>query len=100
MEPIKNAIAICGGPAKTARLLGKSVQAVCFYRDGKRTLPAECCPILEEATGRKVLCEQLRPDVNWGFVRAHPNFPVAISSLGKLAPSVPPGSDGDFFACP
>lgn len=79
MTPIATAIQIAGGPSKVARLLKCSVQAVCFYRDGKRKLPAHHCPDLEKATG--VPCESLRPDVNWAYLRGQtaPALPAAAA---------------------
>ena len=32
-------------------------------------VPAEYCPRIEKATGRMVTCEELRPDVDWEFIR-------------------------------
>lgn len=70
MDALKKAIDIVGGPSKMAALLGVSAQAVCFWRDEKRRLPAEHCPAIERETGGEVTCEQLRPDVDWGYLRA------------------------------
>lgn len=69
MNSIRKAIDLCGGPAKVAALLEVTTQAVCFWRDGKRGLPAEHCPTIERATGGQVSCEDLRPDVDWGYLR-------------------------------
>lgn len=30
--------------------------------------PAEMCPLIERVTG--VVCERLRPDVDWGYLRS------------------------------
>lgn len=62
MTPIEKAVAIVGGPAKLAAILGKSAQAVCFWRDGKRKLPAELCARIEGATGGQVTRRDLRPN--------------------------------------
>ena len=48
-----------------ARLLGVTVQAVCFWRDGERKFPAEHCPVAERITHGAVRCEDLRPDIDW-----------------------------------
>lgn len=53
MSPIHIAIQKAGGPSKVAGLIGVSVQAVCFYRDGKRTFPVEHGAALEAASGVK-----------------------------------------------
>ena len=33
----------------------------------RKKTPAEYCPAIEKATG--VLCEKLRPDIDWEFLR-------------------------------
>jgi len=35
----------------------------------RRRVPAERCPEIERATGGKVRCEDLRPDVAWDVLR-------------------------------
>lgn len=67
MEPIERAISIAGSATRLAKSLGVSTQAVCFWRDGKRRIPAEQCPTIERETG--VCCEDLRPDVDWSVLR-------------------------------
>ena len=34
-----------------------------------RQVPAERCPAIEKATGGAVTCEELRPDVDWAYLR-------------------------------
>lgn len=72
MKPLHKAIEQIGGPSNLASLLGVSVQAVCFWRDGQRRLPAEKCPDIERATGGVVTCEELRPDLvpQWQYLRS------------------------------
>ena len=72
MKTLNDALAIVGGPSRLARVLGVTVQAVCFWRDGSRRLPAEHCPSIERATGGIVRCEDLRPDVDWAYLRTTP----------------------------
>jgi len=69
MDQLIKALSVVGGPAKLAATLGVSVQAVCFWRDGARRIPAEHCPAIERATAGSVRCEDLRPDVDWGYLR-------------------------------
>ena len=52
-----------------ARELGVTTQAVCFWRDGRRKTPAEKCPDIERVTGGAIRCEDLRPDVDWAYLR-------------------------------
>lgn len=71
MDAINKAIELCGGPSRIAATIGVTPQAVCFWRDGKRKLPAERCPDIEIATGGAVTCEELRPDLaaQWAYLR-------------------------------
>lgn len=38
------------------------------HRD--KRAPAEVCPLIERITDGKVRCEELRPDVDWGYLRS------------------------------
>ena len=69
MNPIQQAIHEAGGPAKVAAEVGCTVQAVCFWRDGKRRLPPEVCLILERMSRGVVTCEQMLPLVQWSVLR-------------------------------
>ncbi len=62
---VARAIAAAGGPTMVANVLGVSVQAVCFYRDGKRSFPAEFCAPLEGACGGTVTRREMRPTDWW-----------------------------------
>lgn len=70
MNAISLAIQGAGGPAKVARECGVSVQAVCFWRDGQRALPAEHGITLEKMNEGRVRCEQMLPDVDWAYLRS------------------------------
>lgn len=70
MNAISLAIQGAGGPAKVARECGVSVQAVCFWRDGQRALPAEHCITLEKMNDGRIRCEQMLPGVDWAYLRA------------------------------
>jgi DNA-binding transcriptional regulator YdaS (Cro superfamily) len=62
MNPIQNAISQVGGVTNLARALGVTPQAVCFWRDGKRKIPAEKCSAVELATAGATSRKDLRPD--------------------------------------
>lgn len=62
MNAIERAINIAGNATRLANILGVSVQAVCFWRDGRRGIPAEKCTAIERATGGAVTRRDLRPD--------------------------------------
>lgn len=88
MSDLAKAIEVCGGPSALARLLGVSAQAVHFWRQGKRKLPAEHCPAIERETsarGAVVQCEQLRPDVDWRVVRTNPATAESNKEPGRAA---------------
>lgn len=64
MEHTKQAISTAG--ARTiADELGISVQAV--YKWGK--VPAEHCPTVERLCKGAIRCEDMRPDVDWAYLR-------------------------------
>lgn len=69
MNAIQKAIDLTGSATSLAKSLGVTVQAVCFWRDGKRLFPADLCIKLECVTSRVITCEELRPDVDWAYLR-------------------------------
>lgn len=55
-----------------ASALGVKQPTVSEWLRGDRRVPAERCPAIERATrerGQPVMCEELRPDVDWGVLR-------------------------------
>lgn len=64
-----------GGQAALASALGFSDRrSVWPWFNTDRRVPAEHCPSIERATGGRVRCEELRPDVPWDVLRmqSHP----------------------------
>lgn len=57
--PIERAIALAGGPAALAKLLGESIQTVSNWRS-RGVAPANRCVAIEQHTG--VSRRELRPD--------------------------------------
>ena len=55
--------------AALAREIGVSVVLINQWKSGVRQVPASRCPDIERATNGAVTCEELRPDVNWGYLR-------------------------------
>ena len=82
MNPIEQAIAHYGSVTKMAQSLGVSPQAVCFWRDGKRKIPADKCPDIDRGTGGVVACEVLRADVDWAYLRAAPQPTTEPAAAG------------------
>lgn len=67
---LDRAIEIIGSATALAKLLGISKGAVSQWKDEGRKVPLEHCPLIERGTNREVKCEELRPDVDWEYVRA------------------------------
>lgn len=64
--------AVCdliGSQKKVAQIVGVTPAMVSQVATGRRPVPAAWCPKIERATGRRVKCEQLLPEVDWAFVR-------------------------------
>lgn len=68
MDALKQATDVVGSQAELARKLGIKSQVVNNWAR-RGNVPAEYCPSIEKVTGRKVVCEELRPDVDWAFIR-------------------------------
>ncbi|MEF3068017.1 helix-turn-helix domain-containing protein [Pandoraea apista] len=92
-KPLDNAIRIVGSATKLASALGVTKSAVGQWGEEGRRVPAEHCPEIERLTGHAVLCEELRPDINWMVVkerlRNRPSVPIegagAESDTGIVA---------------
>lgn len=52
-----------------ARALGVTQGAVHQWASGLTRVAVERCIEIERATARAVKCEDLRPDVDWGYLR-------------------------------
>lgn len=52
-----------------ARALGVTQGAVHQWASGLTRVAVERCIEIERATARAVRCEDLRPDVDWGYLR-------------------------------
>ncbi len=66
---VSEAIALLGGVSALARRFGVTPYAVCKWR---KRLPAERCIEIEKALLGAIRCEEMRPDIDWGYLRAHP----------------------------
>ncbi|MDR1661234.1 MAG: helix-turn-helix domain-containing protein [Azoarcus sp.] len=59
-----------GETSKLAQKLGISEPVVSTWSTGRRKVPAARCPDIERYTGGAVTCEDLRPDVDWSYLRS------------------------------
>ena len=60
---IRRAVKLVKGPSALATLIRVKRQQVQAWTTGVRPIPAHHCKTIETATGGKVRCIQLRPDV-------------------------------------
>lgn len=51
------------------RAIGVTPVLISQWANGHRPIPAERCPEIEKATSGEVTCEELRPDVDWAYLR-------------------------------
>lgn len=71
MTPLEKSVGLAGSQSELARRLGVVPQVVHnWIKRGQ--VPAERCPDIERATDGRVRCEDLRPDVDWAYLRATP----------------------------
>ncbi len=64
-----DAVPSCGAAAALAERIGVSAVVISQWRNGVRRVPTAHCISIEKATGGEVRCEDLRPDVDWAFLR-------------------------------
>jgi DNA-binding transcriptional regulator YdaS (Cro superfamily) len=69
-QALMSACDFVGGQAALARALGVKPPTVNQWTKAERPVPAERCPAIERATSGRVRCEDLRPDVDWAYLRA------------------------------
>lgn len=77
-----------------AIVLGVKPVQVSQWRTGARQVPADACPSIERATGGKVTCEELRPDVEWAVIRGTIGNPGSIAFEGRDSQSDRRQSEG------
>lgn len=65
----QKAVEIAGTPAALARGIGITPWALSKFN--KERIPEERCLAIEKFTNYEVKAEQLRPDINWEYVRAN-----------------------------
>ncbi len=68
MKALGAAIDVCGSQSALAKALGVAPQVV-YNWVKRKSIPAEHCPAIERATAGAVTCEDLRPDVDWAYLR-------------------------------
>ena len=66
---LDRAIDLLKGRTPFASSIGVTAPTVDYWRSEKGRVAAELCPKIERLTDRQVTCEQLRPDVDWAYLR-------------------------------
>ena len=85
INQIDKAISTVGSLSALSELLGESPQTVSNWRS--RQVPADRCPSIERATHGAVRCEELRPDVDWAYLRGTKKRAAAKSADKTTPPS-------------
>lgn len=68
-SPLEEAARIIGSQVALAAQLGVTKAAVGQWKLEGRKVPAEHCPVIERLTDGHVRCEDLRPDIDWAYLR-------------------------------
>ncbi|WP_350260406.1 transcriptional regulator [Paraburkholderia bonniea] len=58
-----------GAASSLGREINVSPVLISQWANRHRRVPAERCPAIEKATGGVVTCEELRPDIDWAYLR-------------------------------
>jgi DNA-binding transcriptional regulator YdaS (Cro superfamily) len=66
-DALRKAVEEFGSLAGFCARLGVKYQKVQFWF--KNRVPAEYCPRIERLVERRVRCEELRPDIDWAYLR-------------------------------
>ena len=66
-----------GSAVELARAIKVAPSLISQWKTGFRPIPAERCPAIERATNGAVRCEDLRPDVDWAYLRNTPTQEAA-----------------------
>lgn len=76
---VKRAWKLVGGSVPLARMLSIGQSTLSEWHTGRRLVPADVCINIEKVTGGVVRCEELRPDIDWAYLRSDRNR-LALSS--------------------
>jgi DNA-binding transcriptional regulator YdaS (Cro superfamily) len=80
-HPLSVAASIVGSQQKLCDLIGVNKGRLSQWKLPGRKVPAEQCGPIERATGGRMDCETLRPDIDWGIYRT----PQSQRRLRKIA---------------
>lgn len=66
-----------GNATRLSRDLNVDQSLISLWANGVRPIPAERCLEIEKITEGAVTCEELRPDVDWAYLRG--TLPHSVS---------------------
>lgn len=69
-EAVLKACELAGSKSALARAVGVKPPTVQQWCNGERPVPPNKCIDIERATNRQVRVEELRPDIDWAYIRA------------------------------
>lgn len=69
MSAIKKVCKVLGSQRRLAELLGVTPATINQWVSGRRPVPSERCIDIERATVGAVRCEDIRPDIDWAYLR-------------------------------
>ncbi|HDL7428374.1 TPA: helix-turn-helix domain-containing protein [Yersinia enterocolitica] len=72
-----------GNATRLSRDLNVDQSLISLWANGVRPIPADRCPEIEKITQGAVTCEELRPDVDWAYLRG------TLPNLLNLKPTTP-----------
>lgn len=89
----EKACGLIGGQTKMARLLNVKPPTVNQWVHLVKQIPAERCPKIERFTHGAVTCEELRPDVDWAYLRGS-----VVTSKPEAAGPAPAAEEAEVTA--
>lgn len=85
MNPIDHAAKCLGSQRILAELIGVTPGAVSQWKTAG--VPVEHCPRIERLTAGAVRCEEMRPEVDWAYLRAT-DCDLPKVGAGDTAPNI------------
>ena len=79
-----------GGVTSLARKIGVAASVVSQWLSGHRKVPVARVIEIEKATAGAVRCEDLRPDVDWAYLRG------TAATPGPVSPDTGAAEEGDW----
>lgn len=59
-----------GSVVRLAKAINVAPSLISQFKNGTRNVPRKRCHEIDAATDGRVTCEEMRPDLNWAFLRS------------------------------